>query len=232
MLSKSLRHVEIPPKEFLYQYFARIPYGSEVGNILVWVGETRYLPHGFPASAILKVWHCGSNFILVYTIVHEKSRTDIRESWPNFPWQYFRSFDRGIVILSVFMAPYCVVLSASRNKSHWKLLTCFAGVGGLSFREHKRRNGQICPFSFEDVILLTVDPGCVISYHRNSSRVGSCQLSSLLGGFRRFHFGWSFDFNRLYSTAVNKVWCLWCGQMFKQDSYILWRFGAAFNRQN
>ena len=23
-----------------------------------------------------------------------------------------------------------------------------------------------------------------------------------------------FDFNRLYSTAVNKVWCLQCGQMF------------------
>ena len=72
---------------------------------------------------------------------------------------------------------------------------------GLSFREHKRRNGQICPFSLEDVFLLTVDPGHVISNHRDSSRVGSCQLSSLLGGFHRFHFGWSFDFNRLYSTA-------------------------------
>ena len=56
---------------------------------------------------------------------------------------------------------------------------------GLSFREHKRRNGQICPFSFEDIILLTVDPGRVISNHRD----GSCQLNSLLGGFRRFHFG-------------------------------------------
>ena len=85
---------------------------------------------------------------------------------------------------------------------------------GLSFREHRRRNGQICPFSFEDIILLTMDPGCIISNQRDSNRVGSCQLGSLLGGFRRFHFGWSLDFNRLYSTAVNKVWCLQCSQMF------------------
>ena len=120
---------------------------------------------------------------------HEKSRTDIRESWPSCPWQYFRSFDHGIVILSVFMAPDRVVLPASRNKSHRKLLTCFSGQAalGLSFHEHKHRNGLFYPFSFEDIILLTVDPGRVISNHRDSSRVGSCQLSSLLGGFRRFH---------------------------------------------
>ena len=68
---------------------------------------------------------------------------------------------------------------------------------GLSFREHKHRNGQICAFSFEDIILLTVDPGCVISNHRDSRRVGSCQLSSLLGEFRRFHFGWSFRFQQI-----------------------------------
>ena len=85
---------------------------------------------------------------------------------------------------------------------------------GLSFCEHKRRNGQICPFSFEDIILSTMNPGRVISNHRDSSCVGSCQLSSLLVGFRRFQFGWSFDFNKSYSTSVNKVWCLQCGQMF------------------
>ena len=169
----------------------------------------------FPASAILKVWHCGSNFVLVYTIVHEKSLTDICESWQSCPWQYFRSFDRGIVILSVFMAPDRVVLPTSRNKSHRKLLTCFSGRAalGLSFRVHKHRKGQICPFSFEDIILLTVNPGRIISNLRDSSRVGSCQLGSLLGGFRRFHF----DFNRLYSAAVNKLWCLQCGQMFLQE---------------
>ena len=105
------------------------------------------------------------------------------------------------------MAPERVVLPVSRNKSHRKLLTCSSELAalGLSFREHKRRNGQICPFSFEDIILLTVDAGRVISNHRDSSRVGSCQLSSSADHF---------DFNRLYSTAVNKVWCLQCGQMF------------------
>ena len=174
----------------------------------------------FPASAILKVWHCGSNFVLVYAIVHEKSRTDIRESWPSCPWQYFRSFDRGIVVLSIFMAPDRVVLPASRNKSHRKLLTCFSGRAalGLSFREHKRRNGQICLFSFEHNILLTVDPGRVISNHRDSSRVGSCQLSTCWAGrwvdFADSTSAHHFDFDKLYSTAVHKVWCLQCGQMF------------------
>ena len=153
----------------------------------------------FPAPAILKVWYCGSNFVVVYAIVHEKSQTDIRESWRSCPWHYFRSFDHMIIILPVFMAPDHVVLPASRNKSHRKLLTCFSGRAtlGLSFHGHKRRNGQICPFSFEDIILLTVDPGRVISNDRDSSRVGSCQLSGLLGGFRRFHFGWSFRFQQI-----------------------------------
>ena len=153
----------------------------------------------FPVSAILKVWHRGSNFVLVYVIVHEKSRTDIRKSWQSCPWQHFWSFDRGIVSLSVFMAPDCIDLPALRNKSHRKLLTCFSGRAalGLSLREHKRRNCQICPCSFEDIILLTVDPGRVISNHRDGSRIGSCQLSSLLGGFRRFHFGWSFRFQQI-----------------------------------
>ena len=124
-----------------------------------------------------------------------KVPNDIRESWQSCPWQYFQSFGRGIVILFVFLAPDRVVLPASWNKSHRKLFTCFSGRAalGLSFREHKRRNGQICPFNFEDIILLTVDPGRVISNLRDSSRVGSselsqCQLVSLLGGFRRFHF--------------------------------------------
>ena len=81
------------------------------------------------------------------------------------------------------MAPDRVVLPASRNKSHRKLLTCLSGwvALSLSFREHKHRNGQICPFSFEDIVLLTVDPGRVISNHRDGSRVGSCQLSSFAG---------------------------------------------------
>ena len=173
----------------------------------------------FPASTILKVWYCGSNFVLVYAIVHEKSRTDIRESWSSCPWQYFRSFDRGIVILSVFMAPDRVVLPASRNKSHRKLLTSFSGPAALalSFCEHNRRNGKICPFSFEDIILLTVDPCLVISNHRDSQIAAASAAVSWAVCWVDFADSTSadhFDFNRLYSAAVNKVWCLQCGQMF------------------
>ena len=39
-LSKSLRQVKILPEELLFEYFAWIPYGLEVGKIFVWVGET------------------------------------------------------------------------------------------------------------------------------------------------------------------------------------------------
>ena len=42
-----------------------------------------------------------------------------------------------------------------------------------------------------------VDPGCVISNHRDSSHVGSWSVDSLLGGFRRFHLGWSFRFQQI-----------------------------------
>ena len=82
------------------------------GKILVWVGETRQRPHGSQASAILKIWHSGSHFALVYATAHEKPQLEIRESWHNCKWQYFQSFDRGIVILSVFMALHRVVLPA------------------------------------------------------------------------------------------------------------------------
>ena len=40
-----------------------------------------------------------------------------------------RSFDRGIIILSVFMAPDRVVLHASRNKSHREVVNMFSQGG-------------------------------------------------------------------------------------------------------
>ena len=64
-----------------------------------------------------------------------------------------------------------------RGTSHigicWHVFSGQAAIG-LSFREHKRRDGEICPFSFEGNVLLTRG---VISNHRDSSRVGSCQLT-------------------------------------------------------
>ena len=111
----------------------------------------------FPASAILKIIHCGSNFALVYAIVHEKPRMNIRETWHNCPWQYFRSFDRGIGILSVSMAPDPFVdlhRGTSPIGSCWHVFSGRTALG-LSFRECKRRTAQICPFSSEDNVSLT-----------------------------------------------------------------------------
>ena len=160
-------------------------------------------------STILKIWHRGSNFALVYAIVHENPRMDIRESWRNCPWQYFRSFDRGIIILSVFMAPDRVVLHASRNKSHREVVDVFSGRAGLSFREHKRRNGEICPCSCQLRRQCFLNPWIqtalflIIAIAATSAAVS-------------WQFAWWISLipPRLYSTAVNKVWCLQCGQMF------------------
>ena len=40
-----------------------------------------------------------SNFTLVYWIVHERPSMEFHENHHNCPWQYFRSFDRGLVVL-------------------------------------------------------------------------------------------------------------------------------------
>ena len=92
--------------------------------------------------------------------------------------------------------------------SCWHVFSGRAAIG-LSFREHKRRNGEICPFccsASKAMFYYPVDPDRVISNHRDSSHVGSCQLTVCWVDFA--------DSTSVYSTAVNKVWRLQCGQMF------------------
>ena len=98
--------------------------------------------------------HCGSNF-LVNAIVHEKPLVELSKSWHNCPWQYFWSFNRGIIILFIFTAPRCVFTPASQDTSHirncWHI---FSGGPWLQFTNTNiRGSDQICPFSFEDVLL-------------------------------------------------------------------------------
>ena len=118
----------------------------------------------FQASAVLKIWHCGSHFALVYgAIVHGK---------------YFWSFDHGIVILSVFMAPDRDVLLASRMS--------------LDVNDMLSRGGRPLACHFAKVIVemakfvrlvsktmfyLPVDPDRVICNHRDSNDVSSCHLT-------------------------------------------------------
>ena len=153
-----------------------------------------------------------------YAIVHEKPRMDIRESWHNCPLQYFRSFDRGIGILSVFMAPDLVVLPASRYKSHWKLLTCFLGAGGpwpvisrtqawkwrnlsVRFRRQCFINPWIQTASFLIIVIATTS-AAVIWQFAGQGWILPIPLRLIISIFR------------LYPTTVNKVWHLQCGQIF------------------
>ena len=59
-----------------------------------------------------------------------------------------------------------------------------------------------------------VDPDRVISNHRDSSLVGSCDLTVCWLDFADSIPADHFDFNRLYPTTINKVWCLQSGQIF------------------
>ena len=83
----------------------------------------------------------------------------------------------------------------------------FSGRAGLSFHEHKRRNGEICPCSCSASKAMFYWPVTalflIIAIAATSAAV-SWQFA-----------GWISPIPpRLYSTAVNKVWCLQCGQMF------------------
>ena len=82
---------------------------------------------------------------------------------------------------------------------------------GLSLHEHKCRNDEICPFSFEGNVLfiflfypwIQTTLFLIIAIAATSAAV-SWQFT-----------GWISTIPpQLYSTAVNKAWCLQCGQMF------------------
>ena len=163
----------------------------------------------FQTSAILKIWHRGSNFALVYAIVHENPQMDIRESWRNCPWQYFRSFDRGIIILSVFMAPNRVVLPASRNKSHREVVDMFS------------RGRRDCHFANTSVEMakfvraaVQLWRQCFINPWIQTALFLIIAIAATSAAVSWQFAGWISPIPpRLYSTAVNKVWCLQCGQM-------------------
>ena len=99
-----------------------------------------------------------------------------------------------------------------RGTSHigscWHVFSGRAAIG-LSFREHKRRNGEICPFSCSASKAMFINPWIqtalflIIAIAAASAAV-SWQFA-----------GWISPIPpRLYSTAVNKVWRLQCGQRF------------------
>ena len=125
-----------------------------------------------------------------------------------------------IVILSVFMAPGRIVLPAARNKSHRKLLTCFSwrAALGLSFREHKRRNCQIVRSALKTLFYqpwIQTALFLIIAIAAASAAVSwaICWVDLPTSADH-------FDFNRLYSTAVNKVRSLQCGQIENEPKHI------------
>ena len=109
-----------------------------------------------------------------------------------------------------------------RGTSHigscWHVFSGRAAIG-LSFREHKRRNGEICPFS--------CSASKAMFYHRLIEVCGFINpwiqtalfliiaIAAASAAVSWQFAGWISPIPpRLYSTAVNKVWRLQCGQRF------------------
>ena len=111
----------------------------------------------------------------------------------------------------------------------------FSGRAGLSFREHKRRNGEICPCSCQLRRQCFINPWIqtalflIIAIAATSAAVS-------------WQFAWWISLipPRLYSTAVNKIQQSMVSAMRSNVlaginscfNYELQRFGAAFIRQN
>ena len=110
--------------------------------------------------------------------------------------------------------PRCFTCIAEQVSS--EVVDMFLGAGGPwpVISRNKRRNGQICPFSFEDIILLTVDPCALFLTIAIAAASAAVSWAVCWVDFADSTSADHFDFNRLYSTAVNKVRCLQCSQMF------------------
>ena len=86
----------------------------------------------------------------------------------------------------------------------------FSVQAGLSFREHKGRNGEICPCSCVQLLRQ-----CFINSWIQTALflIIAIVATSAVASWQ--FAGWISPIPpRLYCTAVKKVWCLRCGQMF------------------
>ena len=112
----------------------------------------------------------------------------------------------------------------------WPLcFTCIAEQGTSEVADKFSRGGQPLAWHFANasvemakfvhsapktMLYQPVDPDRVISNHHDSSHVGSSHLTVCWVDFADSTSADHFDFNRLYPTTVNKVWCLQHGQIF------------------
>ena len=128
------------------------------GKILVWVGETRLCRHVVPSVRHfenLTLW------IQLRLGLRDRAWKAMNEhSWnlAQLPMTIFSKFwlrDRYPLCIHG-SRPRCFTCIAEQvtSGSCWHVLSG-RGALGLSFRECKRRNDQICPFSSEDNVLLT-----------------------------------------------------------------------------
>ena len=138
-------------------------------------------------------------------------------------WKATNEHSQNLAQLSMtifwkFWSPYSWLPTAlfylhRRTKSHRKLfsrggqpLACYVAKASVEMTKFVRS-------ALKTMFYQPVAPDCVISYHRDSSHVGSCHLTVCWLDFADSTLTDHFDFNRLYPTTVNKVWCLQCWQI-------------------
>ena len=123
-------------------------------KILVWVSETRYRPHGSQRPPFWK-----------FDTVDPTSPWFTRSCLKSREWTFAKLgsiFE--VLIAGSLSSQYSWLPTAlfylhhgeSHIRSCWHVFSGRAALG-LSFRERKGRNDQICPFSSKDNILLTCE---------------------------------------------------------------------------
>ena len=109
------------------------------------------------ASAILKIWRCGSHFALFTRSCMKSQERTFAQVGTTVHDNIFEVLIAGSLSYLYLWLP-TPLFYLHRGTS--LIGSCWHGFSGqpalgLSFRERKCRNGQICPFSSEDNVLLT-----------------------------------------------------------------------------
>ena len=126
-------------------------------KILVWVGETRYRPNGSQRPPFWKLYTVDPTspwFTRSCMKSHEWTFTKLGTTTHDNIFEVLIAGSLSSLYSWLPTALFYLHRGTSHIGSCWHIFSGRTALG-LSFRECKRRNDQICPFSSVDNVLLT-----------------------------------------------------------------------------
>ena len=130
---------------------------SEVGKILIWLvkrASVRMVPRGPPFWKFDTVDPTSPWFTRSCMKTHEWTLAKVGATVHDKIFEVLIAGSLSYLYSWFPTALFYLHRGTSHIGSCWHVFSGRAAIE-LSFREHKRRNGQICSFSFEDNVLLS-----------------------------------------------------------------------------